>query len=94
MLILTRKRDESIIINGNIEIQIMSIEEGKVKIGIEAPKDIEIFRSEVFEKIEAANQEASKPQANIKVLSEKMKNLKNSTKSAKGLSDSSDNSCR
>lgn len=76
MLILTRKKDESIIINGNIEIQIMSIEEGKVKIGIEAPKDIEIFRSEVFEKIEAANQEASKPQANIKVLSEKMKNLK------------------
>lgn len=76
MLILTRKKDESIIINGNIEIQIMSIEEGKVKIGIEAPKDIEIFRSEVFEKIEAANQEASKPQANIKVLSEKMKNFK------------------
>ena len=76
MLILTRKKDESIIINGNIEIQIMSIEEGKVKIGIEAPKDIEIFRSEVFKKIEAANQEASKPQANIKVLSEKMKNLK------------------
>lgn len=76
MLILTRKKDESIIINGNIEIQIMSIEEGKVKIGIEAPKDIEIFRSEVFEKIEAANQEASKPQVNIKVLSEKMKNLK------------------
>lgn len=76
MLILTRKKDESIIINGNIEIQIMSIEEGKVKIGIEAPKDIEIFRSEVFEKIESANQEASKPQANIKVLSEKMKNLK------------------
>lgn len=76
MLILTRKKDESIIINGNIEIQIMSIEEGKVKIGIEAPKDIEIFRSEVFEKIEAANQEASKPQTNIKVLSEKMKNFK------------------
>lgn len=76
MLILTRKKDESIIINGNIEIQIMSIEEGKVKIGIEAPKDIEIFRSEVFEKIQATNQESSKPQANIKVLSEKMKNLK------------------
>ena len=76
MLILTRKKDESIIINGNIEIQIMSIEEGKVKIGIEAPKDIEIFRSEVFDKIEAANHEASKPQVNIKVLSEKMKNFK------------------
>lgn len=76
MLILTRKKEESIIINGNIEIQIISIEEGKVKIGIEAPKDIEIYRSEVFEKIEAANQEASKSQASIKVLSEKMRNSK------------------
>lgn len=76
MLILTRKKEESIIINGNIEIQIISIEEGKVKIGIEAPKDIEIYRSEVFEKIEAANQEASKPQASIKVLSDKIRNSK------------------
>ena len=76
MLILTRKKDESIIINGNIEIQIMSIEEGKVKIGIEAPKDIEIYRSEIFDKIQLANQEASKQSSGIKILSEKMKNLK------------------
>lgn len=76
MLILTRKKEESIIINGNIEIQIISIEEGKVKIGINAPKDIEIFRSEVFKKIQEANKEASHPVSNIKILSEKMKTLK------------------
>lgn len=76
MLILTRKKDESIIINGNIEIQIMSIEEGKVKIGIEAPKDIEIFRHEVFNKIQNANLEASHNMGGVKVLSEKMKQLK------------------
>lgn len=76
MLILTRKKEESIIINGNIEIHIIAIEEGKVKIGIEAPKDIEIFRSEVFEKIQAANQEAAHPTTSIKILSEKMKALK------------------
>jgi carbon storage regulator len=76
MLILTRKKDESIIINGNIEIQIMSIEEGKVKIGIEAPKDIEIFRHEVFDKIQNANLEASHNKGGVKVLSEKMKHLK------------------
>lgn len=77
MLILTRKKDESIIINGNIEIQIISIEEGKVKIGIEAPKEIEIFRSEVFEKIQIANQEAAQNTTGIKILSDKMKAFKN-----------------
>jgi len=58
MLILTRKKDESIIIDGNIEIQIISIEEGKVKIGINAPKNIEVYRSEVVDKIKANNKEA------------------------------------
>lgn len=76
MLILTRKKEESIIINGNIEVQIISIEEGKVKIGINAPKDVEIFRSEVFEKIQEANKEATLPKNNIKILSEKMRNSK------------------
>ena len=76
MLILTRKKDESIIINGNIEIQIISIEEGKVKIGIEAPKEIEIYRSEVFEKIQLANHEAAHNTTGIKVLSDKMKAMK------------------
>lgn len=76
MLILTRKKEESIIINGNIEVQIISIEEGKVKIGINAPKDVEIFRSEVFEKIQEANKEATLPMNNIKILSEKMRNSK------------------
>ena len=73
MLILTRKKDESIIINGNIEIQIISIDEGKVKIGINAPKDIEIHRSEVFEKILEANKEAAHTSASLKVLSERIK---------------------
>jgi carbon storage regulator len=80
MLILTRKKDESIIINGNIEIQIISIEEGKVKIGIEAPKEIEIFRNEVFEKIQTANQEAANNMTGIKILSDKMKALKKENK--------------
>ena len=73
MLILTRKKDESIIINGNIEIQIISIDEGKVKIGINAPKEIEIYRSEVFDKILESNKEAANTSTSIKVLSERMK---------------------
>ena len=73
MLILTRKKDESIIINGNIEIQIISIEEGKVKMGINAPKEIEIHRSEVFDKILESNKEAANTSTALKVLSERMK---------------------
>ncbi|OJV62405.1 MAG: carbon storage regulator [Clostridiales bacterium 38-18] len=74
MLILTRKKDESIIINDNIEIQVISIEEGKVKLGINAPKNVEIHRSEVYEKILNANIEAVKSSNGLKILSEKMKN--------------------
>ncbi|MBU5310746.1 carbon storage regulator CsrA [Tissierella carlieri] len=55
MLILTRKKDESIIIDGKIEIKIIEIEEGKVKIGIEAPKDIDIIRNELYKKMEEEN---------------------------------------
>lgn len=73
MLILTRKKDESIIINGNIEIQIIAIEEGKVKIGINAPKDVEIHRNEVFEKILESNKAAMNSKASISKLSEKIK---------------------
>jgi carbon storage regulator len=54
MLILTRKKNESIIINNNIEIQIISIEEGKVKIGINAPKEVTIHRSDCIKRCKIA----------------------------------------
>ena len=53
MLILTRKKDESII--GKIEIKIIEIEDGKIKIGIDAPRDIDIMRKELYQKIENEN---------------------------------------
>ncbi|NLY66264.1 MAG: carbon storage regulator CsrA [Tissierellia bacterium] len=65
MLILTRKKDESIIINGNIEIKILEINEGKVSIGIEAPKDIDIFRKEIYESIQEENIKAAKVEFDI-----------------------------
>lgn len=58
MLILTRKKNESLIINGNIEVRIVALDDGKVKIGIDAPKNIEIHRKEIFEKIQAENKES------------------------------------
>ncbi len=59
MLILTRKKEESIIINGNIEIIVSDIEDGKVKLGIKAPKDIDIHRKEVYITIQNENKEAA-----------------------------------
>lgn len=58
MLALTRKKDQAIMINGNIEIRILDIQDGKVKLGITAPKDVSIHREEVYIEIEHNNQEA------------------------------------
>lgn len=53
MLILKRKMNEAIIINSNIVVKILSVSDGQVKIGIEAPNEVEVFRGEVFEKVKA-----------------------------------------
>jgi carbon storage regulator len=59
MLILTRKQDESIIIDDNIEITVISIDEGKVKLGISAPKEIAIHRKEIYLDIQNENKKAA-----------------------------------
>lgn len=59
MLILTRKTNESIIINDNIEIVVVGIEDGKVKLGIKAPKEVDIHRKEVYETIQQENRQAA-----------------------------------
>jgi len=58
VLVLTRKQDESIIIGDNIVVKIVAVEDGKVKLGISAPKDISIHRYEVYESIQEENKHA------------------------------------
>jgi carbon storage regulator len=58
MLILARKRNESIIINDNIEISIVEIKGESVKIGINAPSSVKIYRREVYEAIQKENKAA------------------------------------
>ncbi len=58
MLALTRRKDESVIINGNIEIQVLSVQGDKVKLGISAPKEVAVHRKEVYVQIQEANREA------------------------------------
>lgn len=59
MLILSRKIDESIVINDNISVTVISVDKGVVKLGIDAPSDINILRSELIDAVEAANKSAS-----------------------------------
>lgn len=58
MLVVTRKKGESILIGDDIEIKISKIEDGSVKIAIEAPKDMTILRKEVYEKVKEENKNA------------------------------------
>lgn len=60
MLVLTRRLGETIIIADNIRITVVDIEGRQVKIGIDAPKDVSIFREEVYERIKKENIEATK----------------------------------
>ena len=68
MLVLSRRFNESIIIGNDIEIKILGIEDGKVKLGIDAPKDVEIYRKEIYIEIEEENKAASKQQLNMEDL--------------------------
>ena len=55
MLIITRKADEGIVIDDNIKIIVVAVEGGRVKLGIEAPKDITIIREEIIEAVKKEN---------------------------------------
>lgn len=67
MLALSRKKGEAIVINNNIEITILEIKGEQVKIGISAPKEVPVYRKEVYVQIEEANK-AAMEDANIDAL--------------------------
>jgi carbon storage regulator len=69
MLVISRKINEKIKIGDNIEIVIVSIDKNQVKIGIEAPKNLTILRSELLENIKEQNIKASKQNIDIKEIS-------------------------
>lgn len=58
MLVITRKKGESLLIGDDIEIKIVKVEDGNVRLAISAPKDITILRKEVFERVKEENREA------------------------------------
>ncbi len=59
MLVLSRQRDESIIIGDNVQITVVDIRGDKVRLGIEAPAEIPVHRKEVFDAIQRENRKAA-----------------------------------
>jgi carbon storage regulator len=59
MLVLTRKANQSIMIGDSIEVSVLSVMGEKVRLGIQAPRDVPVFRKEVFLEIQAQNVEAA-----------------------------------
>jgi carbon storage regulator len=58
MLALSRKKNEAIVINNNIEITILEIKGDQVKVGISAPKDVAIYRKELYLQIQEENRKS------------------------------------
>lgn len=58
MLVINRKKDESILIGDDIEIKITKIEDGSVKIAISAPREVTILRKEILDKVKEENKNA------------------------------------
>ena len=67
MLVITRKKGESLLIGDDIEITVTKVEDGSVKLAIKAPKEVNILRKELYEEVEHENKEAIS-KANIDIL--------------------------
>ncbi len=58
MLALSRKKGEAIVINNNIEVTVLEVKGDQVKIGISAPREVPVYRKEVYAQIQQANEDA------------------------------------
>jgi carbon storage regulator len=75
MLVLTRKSNQSIMIGDDIEVSVLAIMGEKVRIGIEAPRSVPVFRKEVYLEIQ---QDASSPDEDRKAVDEALDQMKSS----------------
>jgi carbon storage regulator len=74
MLVLSRKKDETIIIGDNIELTVVEVKGDTVKLGINAPREVKIFRGELLQAIREQNIEAAAPLAvDLDALTRKIK---------------------
>jgi len=68
MLVLSRKKNESIMIGDTIEIKVISVEGDQVRIGIEAPRKLDVYRKEIYDAIQEENRLATHNQSDWSAL--------------------------
>ncbi|MFD0673633.1 carbon storage regulator CsrA [Cohnella sp. GCM10027633] len=79
MLVLSRRKGESIVIQDHIEITVLEVDGDTVKIGIAAPREIEILRKELIVAVKETNRESATQQSDIAILAQKLKKIKKSS---------------
>ena len=72
MLILTRRKNESIIIDDQIKVTVLELDNNRVQLGIEAPQDIIIHREEVYRDIQEENRKAALVKVDLSLLKESL----------------------
>ncbi|MDE3130451.1 MAG: carbon storage regulator CsrA [Acidobacteriota bacterium] len=65
MLVLTRKSNQSIMIGDDVEVSVLAIVGEKVRIGIQAPRDVPVFRKEVYLEIQDEHREGGEPSHDV-----------------------------
>ena len=65
MLVLTRKTNQSIMIGDEIEVSVLAVSRDKIRLGITAPRDVPVFRKEVYISIKEEGQEPGSPVADV-----------------------------
>jgi carbon storage regulator len=63
VLVLSRRVGESVVIGGDVVVTVLEVRGDVIRIGVDAPREVPVHRSEVFEAIEAANKAAAAPDA-------------------------------
>lgn len=73
MLVLNRKKGETIVIGDTIRLTVIDVQGDQIKIGIDAPRNVSIYREEIYQEVLAANRQASQPGSHAEILKEMKK---------------------